>query len=86
MMVNNPPNAALTPGPGISLETLSNSFSALTVVSFAKERLVGAVSKWDVVVALAWGVGAAIEVAMLYVMSDTLLAAERSATGVRDGV
>ena len=83
-MVNNPPNAALTPGPGISLETLSNSFSALTVVSFAMERLVGAVSKWDVV-ALA-RVGAATEVAMLYVMSDTLSAAERSARGVRDGV
>ena len=86
MMVNNPPNAALTPGPGISLETLSNSFSALTVVSFAMERLVGAASKRDVVVALAREVGAATEVAMLYVMSDTLSAAERSARGVRDEV
>ena len=84
-MVNNPPNAALTPGPGISLETLSNSFSALTVVSFAMEQLVGAVSKWDVI-ALAWELGAATEVAMLYVMSDTLSAAERSARGVRDEV
>ena len=83
-MVNNPPNAALTPGPGISLETLSNSFSALTVVSFTMVQLVGAVSKWDVV-ALAW-VGAATEVAMLYMMSDTLSAAERSARGVRDEV
>ena len=86
-MVNNPPNAALTPGPGISLETLSNSFSTLTVVSFATEQLVGAVSKRGVVVvALAREVGAATEVAMLYVMSDTLSAAERSARGVRDGV
>ena len=85
MTVNNPPNAALTPGPGISLETLSNSFSTLAVVSFATERLVGAVSKWDGV-ALAWEVGAATEVAMLYVMSDALSVAEWSARGVRDGV
>ena len=85
-MVNNPPNAALTPGPGISLETLSNSFNALTVVSFTMEWLVGAVSKPDVVVALAQEIGAATEVAMLYMMSDTLLAAERSTRGVRDGV
>ena len=83
-MVNNPPNAALTPGPGISLETLSNSFNALTAVSFATERLV-AVSKWDVI-ALAWELGAATEVAMLYVISDALSAAEQSTRGVRDGV
>ena len=76
-MVNNPPNAALIPGPGISLETLSNSFSALTVVSFTERLVVGATSKWDVV-ALAGEVGAATEVEMLYVI------AERSTRGVRD--
>jgi hypothetical protein len=45
MIVNNPDNAGLTPGPGISLASFSNSFSALTAVSFATERLVEVASE-----------------------------------------
>jgi hypothetical protein len=85
MIVNNPANAGLTPGPGISLEILSNSFSALTAVSFATEPLVvGAVSERD---GIAFElVGAATEVAMLDAMSAASIA-ERSVRGclARDG-
>jgi hypothetical protein len=84
MIVNNPDNAALTPGPGISLEILSNSLSALTVVSLATERLVGVVSELDGLVALA--VGTATEVAMLCVMSDAVSVAEWPARDERDGL
>jgi hypothetical protein len=79
MIVNNPANAGLTPGPGISLAILSNSFSALTAVSFPTEPLVGAVSERD---------GAATEVVMLDVMSDAASIAEPSVRGcvARDGV
>jgi hypothetical protein len=64
MIVNNPDNAGLTPGPGISLAILSNNFSALTVVSFATGRpvLVGAVSELD---GRGLELGAATEVARL---------------------
>jgi hypothetical protein len=76
MIVNNPTNAGLTPGPGISLEILSNSFSALTAVSFVTEPLVGAVSERD---GIAFElVGAATEVDMLDTMSDAASIAERS--------
>jgi hypothetical protein len=84
MIVNNPDNAALTPSPGISLEILSNSFSALTAVSLVTERLVGAVSELDGPVALA--VGTATEVAMLCVMSDAVSVAEWPARHERDGL
>jgi hypothetical protein len=81
MIVNNPANAGLTPGPGISLEILSNSFSVLTAVSFATEPLVaGAVSERDGI-ALEL-VGAATEIAMLDAMSDAASIAERSVSGV----
>jgi hypothetical protein len=86
MIVNNPANAGLTPGPGISLEILSNSFSALTAVSFATEPLVGAVSERD---GIAFElVGATTEVAMLDAISDVASIAERSVSGclARDGV
>jgi hypothetical protein len=85
MIVNNPDNAGLTPGPGMSLEILSNSFSALTAVSFALEPLVGAVSERD---GITFEVGAATEVARSYAMSDTASVAERSVRGclARDGV
>jgi hypothetical protein len=87
MMVNNPDNAGLTPGPGISLAILSNNFSALTAVSFATERLVlvGAVSERDETGFVVW---AATEVARLYAMSEAVSVAERSARGcvARDGV
>jgi hypothetical protein len=85
MIVNNPDNAGLTPGPGISLEILSNSFSALTAVSFALERLVGAVSKRDVIT---FEVEAATEVVKSNAMSDAASVAGRSVRGclARDGV
>jgi hypothetical protein len=47
MIVNNPDNAGLTPGPGISLARFSNNFSALTAVSFATEWFLGAASERD---------------------------------------
>jgi hypothetical protein len=78
MIVNNPDNAALTPGPGISLEILSNSLSALTVVSFAVEWFIGAVSERDRVTFKA---GAATEVATLSPMSDVASVAERFVRG-----
>jgi len=81
MIVNNPNNAGLTPGPGISLEILSNSFSALTAVSFAMERLVGAVSERG---GITFQVGAATVVARLYVMSGAASITERCLA--RDGV
>jgi hypothetical protein len=86
MIVNNPANAGLTPGPGISLEILSNSFSALTAVSFATEPIAGAVSERDGI-----GfelVGAATEVAILDAISDAASIVERSVSGcsARDGV
>ena len=62
MIVSNPDNAGLMPGPGISLAILSNSFSALTAASFATERLVGALSERD---GISFEVGAATEVARL---------------------
>jgi hypothetical protein len=85
MIVNNPDNAGLTPGPGISLEILSNSFSALTAVSFAMERLAGAVSERD---AMVFVVGAAAGVAGLCSVGGTASVAEPSARGciARDGV
>jgi len=85
MIVNNPANAGLTPGPGISLEILSNSFSALTAVSFATERLIDVVSKRD---GVAFKVGATTDVAMLFAMSEAASVAERSVRGclARDGV
>ena len=85
MIVKNPDNAGLMPGPGISLAILSNSFSALTAVSFATERLVGAVSERD---GMAFEVGVDTEVAGLYTISDAAPVAERSARGclARDGV
>jgi hypothetical protein len=81
MMVNNPDNAGLTPGPGISLAIFSNNFSALTAVSFATERLVatvGAASERD---ETGFKVGAATEVARLYAMSEAASVAEGSASG-----
>jgi len=87
MIVNNPANAGLTPGPGISLAILSNNFSALTAVSFATARpvLVGAVSELD---GRGLEVGAATEVARLYPTSKAVSVAERLARGcvARDGV
>jgi hypothetical protein len=85
MIVNNPDNAGLTPGPGISLKILSNSFSALTAVSFATERLVGAVSERD---AIALVVGAAAGIAGLCSVGGAASVAEPSAGGciARDGV
>ena len=85
MIVNNPDNAGLTPGPGISLAIFSNNFSALTAVSFATKRLVGAASERD---ETGFEVGAATEVARLYAVSDAVSVAERSARGClpRDGV
>jgi hypothetical protein len=85
MIVNNPDNAGLTPGPGISLAILSNNFSALTAVSFAREPLVGTVSELD---GMGFEVGAATEVARLYAMREAVSVAERSAKGcfARDGV
>jgi hypothetical protein len=65
---------------------LSNSFSALTAVSFATEPLIGAVPERD---GIAFElVGAATEVAMLDAMSDAASIAERSVRGclARDGV
>jgi hypothetical protein len=84
MIVNSPDNAGLTPGPGISLAILSNSFSALTAVSFATERLVGAVSEQD---GVAFEVGAVTEVARLAV-GDVASDAGPSVRGclARDGV
>jgi hypothetical protein len=81
MIVNNPDNAGLTPGPGISLEIFSNNFSALTAVSFATEPLVGAVSERDGTVFEL--VGAATEVEMLDAMSDAASIAKRSVSGKR---
>jgi hypothetical protein len=78
MTVNNPDNAGLTPGPGISLAILSNNFSAFTAVSFATERLVGAASERD---EIGFEVAAATEVATLYAMSEAASVAERSARG-----
>jgi hypothetical protein len=85
MIVSNPDNAGLTPGPGISLAILSNNFSALTAVSFATEPLVGAVSELD---GTGFEVGATTEVARLYAMREVVSVAERSAKGcfARDGV
>jgi hypothetical protein len=85
MIVSNPDNAGLTPGPGISLEILSNNFSALTAVSFATERLVGAVSKRD---GMSLEVGATPEVTRLCAMRDAASVAERSTRGplASDGV
>jgi hypothetical protein len=87
MIVNNPDNAGLTPGPGISLAILSNNFSALTAVSFATELpvLVGAVSELD---GRGLEVGAATEVARLYATSEAVSVAGRRARGcvARDGV
>ena len=84
MIVNNPDNAGLTPGPGISLAILSNSFSALTAVSFATEWLVGAVSEQD---GVAFEAEAATEVARL-AAGNVASAAGPSVRGrlVRDGV
>jgi len=45
MIFNNPNKEILTPGTGISLKVPRNSFSALTAVSFAMERLVGEISE-----------------------------------------
>ena len=85
MIVNNPDNAGLTPGPGISLAILSNNFSALTAVSFVAERLVGAVSKRGGTEFVVW---AFIEVEMSYSLSEAVSVAERLARGcvARDGV
>ena len=85
MIVNNPDNAGLTPGPGILLVILSNNFSTLTTVSFATERLVGAGSELD---GTGFGVWAATEVTTLYAMSEAVSVAERSARAcfARDGV
>ena len=85
MIVNNPDNAGLMPGPGISLEILSSSFSALTAVSFATERLVGAVSERD---AMVFVVEVATEVAGLRSVGGAPSVAEPSAGGciARDGV
>jgi hypothetical protein len=86
MIVNNPDNAGLTPGPGISLAIFSNNFSALTAVSFATERLAtaGAASELD---GTGFEVGAATEVARLYAVNEAASVAEGSASGcfVRDG-
>jgi hypothetical protein len=62
MIVNNPDNAGLTPGPGISLASFSNNFSAFTAASFATEWLVGTASERD---EIGFEVGAATEVATL---------------------
>ena len=77
IIVNSPNNAGFTPGPGISLAILSNSFSALTAVSFATERLVAVVSERD---GTAIGVGAATEseAPRLYVVSEAVPVIERS--------
>jgi hypothetical protein len=78
MIVNNPDNAGLTPGPGISLAIFSNNFSALTAVSFATERLVatvGAASERD---GTGFEVGAATEVTRLFAMTSV---AEGSTSG-----
>ena len=87
MIVNNPDNAGLTPGPGISLAILSNNFSALTAVSFVTGRLIlaGAVFELD---GMGLEVGAATEVARSYAMSEAVSVAERLARGcvTRDGV
>jgi hypothetical protein len=77
MIVNNPINAGLTPGPGISLAIFSNNFSALTAVSFATGRLVEAVSEQD---GTGFEAGAATEVARLDGLSEASVA-ERSARG-----
>ena len=60
---------------------MSNSFSALTAVSFAtdSERLGTAVSEGG---GKAIGVGAATEVARLYAVSDAVSVVERSATSL----
>jgi hypothetical protein len=79
MMVNNPANAGLMPGPGISLAILSNSFSALLAVCFAMEWLVEAVSERD---GMTFKVGIATEVAT----SDTASVAGRASDRVGFGV
>ena len=60
---------------------MSNSFSALTAVSFATERLVAVVSKRD---GRGIGVGAATdsEAPRLYVVSDAVPVIERSPTSL----
>ena len=78
MIVNNPDNAGLTPGLGISLVILSNNFSALTAVSFVAERLVGAVSKRGGTEFVVW---AFIEVEMSYSLSEAVSVAAASARG-----
>ena len=85
MIVNNPDNAGLTPGPGISLAILSSNFSALMAVSFAVGRLVGAASESD---GTGFEIGAATEVATLYATSEAASVAVRSAKGwfAREGV
>ena len=82
IIVNSPNNAGFTPGPGISLAILNNSFSALTAVSFATEWLVAVVSEAD---GRGIGVGAATdsEAPRLYVVSDAVSVVERFPTSLR---
>ena len=69
MIINNSNNAVWTPCPAILFDVSSNSFSMLTTVSFATERLVGAgaVCERD---GIAFEFGAAAEVARLSEMND----------------